>query len=448
MSVTAQEASTDRRASCPAMMVAAPASNQGKTTVTAALARYHRNQGRRVRVFKTGPDFIDPTILEKASGAGVEQLDLWMVGEETCQTLLADAASQSDLILVEGVMGLYDGSPSSADLAKKFGLPVLLTVDASGMAQSFGAIVHGFTTYDPELAFAGVMANKVGSPGHADMLSETLTDGVPYLGHMLRDNEAVLPDRHLGLFQAAEISDLDVRLDRLAEQIEGTRLAELPQEIEFVSGEPNVVDQHLEGMTIACANDAAFSFAYAANIRCLKAMGAEVKFFSPLNDITLPECDAIWLPGGYPELHLDQLAQNLAMKIAMKAAHEAGTPILAECGGLLYLLDILEGVDGKKAEMAGLLPGHGKLNSKLSAIGAQSLAMSSGVLRGHTFHYSSLETPLESVARATSVRLNKPGEAIYSVGNLVASYVHFYFPSCPAAIADIFKSGKNNGVLG
>lgn len=167
------------RAHCPALLVAAPGSNQGKTTVTAAIARYHRNAGHVVKVFKIGPDYLDPMILERASGNPVEQLDLWMVGEAECRNLIAEAAQTSDLILFEGVMGLFDGSPSSADLAQTFGIPILLVVDASGMAQSFGALASGFTRYRPELTFAGVLANRVGSAGHGTYLSDSLIDGTP-----------------------------------------------------------------------------------------------------------------------------------------------------------------------------------------------------------------------------------------------------------------------------
>ncbi len=425
-------------ASCPALMVAAPASNQGKTTITAAIARYHRNAGRKVRVFKIGPDFIDPMILERASGTPTEQLDMWMVGETASQKILAEAAEDADLILLEGVMGLFDGTPSSADLAKFFGIPILLVIDASAMAQSFGAIVHGFTTYDPDLSFGGVLANRVGSERHADILLETVKQGTPYMGHVLRDEKASLPDRHLGLVQAMEIDDLEIRIEKMAEKISQTKLVDLPESVEFSFPEPTVVPKLLEGKTIAVAKDTAFSFIYQANVRCLEEMGAKVIEFSPLTDTALPETNALYLPGGYPELHLKTLSQNTSMQDAIKSAHAEGMPILAECGGLLYLLNSLETSDEQKADMVGLIAGSGKLQKKLTALGLQSIETSVGELRGHTFHYSTLETSLEPITRATSNRTKKPGEAIYAQGNLVASYVHFYFPSCPEAVARIF----------
>jgi cobyrinic acid a,c-diamide synthase len=197
-------------------MVSAPASGLGMTLLTAALARLHRDAGRRVRVFKCGPDFLDPMILERASGAPVYQLDLFMVGEEECRRLLHEAASAADVILVEGAMGLYDGNPSAADLAQRFGLPVLAVIDASGMAQTFGAVAHGLASYRPEVRVAAVLANRVGSAGHGAMLEAGLPDGVQWLGALQRDAELALPERHLGLVQASEIADLEARIARAA----------------------------------------------------------------------------------------------------------------------------------------------------------------------------------------------------------------------------------------
>lgn len=203
-------------AQCPALLVSAPASGQGKTLVTAALARRHRRAGRRVRVFKCGPDFLDPMILERASGAPVHQLDLFMVGEEECRRLLHEAAQDADVILVEGVMGLYDGDPSAADLAARFGLPVLAVLDGSAMAQTFGALVLGLARYRSDTRLLGVLANRVGSARHGEMLEESLPDGIAWLGALARDPDLAFPERHLGLLQADEIADLDARLDRAA----------------------------------------------------------------------------------------------------------------------------------------------------------------------------------------------------------------------------------------
>lgn len=204
---------------CPALLIAAASSGQGKTTVTAALARLHARQGRRVTVFKCGPDFLDPQIHAVASGRPCHNLDLGMCGESDAGWRLSRAAEDSDLILVEGVMGLFDGTPSAADIACRFNIPVMAMIDAGAMAQTFGAVAHGLATYRPGLPFAGVLANRVGSAHHTELLRDSLPAGMGWFGALPRNPEAALPERHLGLLQAAEIDDLEGRLDRLADAL-------------------------------------------------------------------------------------------------------------------------------------------------------------------------------------------------------------------------------------
>ena len=423
---------------CPALLVSAPASGQGKTTVTAALARRARRQGLRVRVFKTGPDFIDPMVLERASGAPVYQLDLWMGGEAHCRGLLYEAAGASDLILVEGVMGLYDGTPSSADLATLFGLPVLAVIDGSAMAQTFGALACGLKMYREGLPFHGVLANRVGSGRHAQMLAASVPAGMAFLGALPRDESMAVPERHLGLLQATEIADLDARLDRAAQALGAAAdLAALPA-VDFAAAEfAPPPGRRLDGLRIAVARDAAFSFLYAANLDLLRAMGAQLRFFSPLADGALPEVDAVYLPGGYPELHAAQLAANIAMHAALRAHHAAGKAILAECGGMMALFGHLVDLQGDRHTMAGLLPGETAMQTRLQALALQAVALPGGVLRGHGFHYSKLETPLQPALRANT-QDGREGEPVFREGGLTASYVHFYFPSNPQAAAALF----------
>ena len=416
-------------AACPALLLSAPASGQGKTTVVAGLARYHRNQGRTVRVFKTGPDFLDPMILERASGQPVYQLDLWMVGERDCKALLYQAAREADLILIEGVMGLFDGTPSSADLADRFGMPVLVLINAHAMAQTFGAVAYGLAHYRPGLPFAGVLANRVAGPGHAELLAESLPPDLCYFGWLPRDGEITLPDRHLGLVQAAEIADLETRLESAAALIATTGLAELPPPVSFPAVDMEPPPPLLQGVRIGIARDTAFAFLYPANLDVLRALGAELAFFSPLSDAELPEVDAIYLPGGYPELHLDTLVANEPLRAALRRHHAAGKPIYAECGGLLYTLESLADKAGHRAPMLGLLPGHAALQSKLAGLGMQSVILPEGELRGHTFHHSRLDTPLLPLTQGRRQRDGQPGEAVYRVGRLTASYLHLYFAS-------------------
>lgn len=417
-------------------MVAAPASGQGKTSVTAALARRHRAEGRRVRVFKTGPDFLDPMILERASGQPVYQLDLYMGGEAHCRQLLHEAAREADLILVEGVMGLFDGAPSGADLAALFGIPVLAVIDAAAMAQTFGAIVHGLASYRPDVRVAGVLANRVGGPRHADLLRDCLPAGVAWYGALPRAAALALPERHLGLVQADEVADLAARIEAAAAALPAAA-CRLPDPVAFPAGPAVPLPARLAGVRIAIARDAAFSFLYRANLDLLAALGAELVFFSPLAGDGLPDCDAVWLPGGYPELHLAALAANTALHAALRAHHAAGRPILAECGGMLFLAESLSDAAGRQAAMAGLLPGRALMQTGLAALGLQGVELPEGSLRGHTFHHSRLETELPPLARAGNPN-GGAGEAVYRSGRLTASYIHFYFPANPDAVACLF----------
>lgn len=424
---------------CPALLISAPASGQGKTTVTAAIAACHRSQGRRVRVFKTGPDFIDPTILEVASGHPVYQLDLWMGGESDCRAMLYKAANEADLILIEGVMGLFDGNPSSADLAKKFGIPILAVIDASAMAQTFAAMACGLSQLDSELPFYGVVANRVGSARHAQMLTERLPKALKFCGALPRSTEISLPERHLGLLQAKELPDIEQRIAEAARLWGELCDTGLPPAVEFSA--PLVesgTDEGLKGVKIAVARDAAFSFLYRANLDCLEALGAELCFFSPLEDMVLPATDSLYLPGGYPELHLQKLAENLAMQDSIRAHHASGKPILAECGGMLYVLQSLTDAEGESAPMLGLMDGHAVMQKRLSALALQSVVLDEGALRGHTFHYSKVETDMAPVARGACPNGNKTSEAVYQSQRLTASYIHFYFPSNPLAVARLF----------
>lgn len=423
---------------CPALLIAAPASGQGKTTVTAALASYHHSQGRHVRVFKTGPDFLDPMILERASGHPVYQLDLWMGGEAHCRELLYQAAAEADLILIEGVMGLFDGTPSSADLAALFGIPVLAVIDASAMAQTFGAIAYGLMHYRADVKFSGVLANRVANHNHADMLKESLPPGIRQFGTLSRDAELSLPDRHLGLVQAQEIADLDQRIAHAARKLAEQPCVALPEPVAFATANTATPQRKLANIQIAVARDAAFSFLYHANLDALHALGAKLEFFSPLADTRLPEADSLYLPGGYPELHLQQLQANTAMHEAIRSHHAANKPIFAECGGMLYLLETLTDTQGNQAKMVGVLPGHGVMQKKLANLGMHSVSLPEGEFRGHTFHHSRMETSCASAAMTTPVRARGMPEAVYRKGRLHASYLHYYLPSNLPAAAHFF----------
>ena len=496
------------KTSCPALLIAAPASGQGKTTITAALARLHARQGRRVRVFKCGPDFLDAYWHSLASGAAVYQLDLWMTGEADCRARLAAAAAQADLILVEGVMGLFDGQPSAADLARRFGLPVLAVVDASAMAGTFGALAFGLQHYQSELPWAGVLANRVASAGHAAMLQASIPEAAHWLGAVLRSDALTLPERHLGLTLASEVPDALARLDAAADALLGTPLGRMEladmqqrwgrdfsapssQTAPASSGQPTrqatrqptrqpssqtapassrqpanpytpqaatpaatpaatQATPPLQGKTIAIARDAAFCFIYQANLDCLQQLGAQLTFFSPLADQALPACDALWLPGGYPELHAQRLSNSQHTRASLAAHIAADRPVWAECGGMMALFDSLQTQDGQTLAQWALLPGSVTMQARLAALGPQQLALADGTLRGHTFHYSTTQTTMQPLTHTTRPGQPAPpaptaptsGEAVWQWGSVRASYFHAWFASAPAATAALFLPQK------
>mgnify|MGYP002776330798 CR=1 FL=1 len=432
---------------CPAILVAAPASGQGKTTITSALARLHARQGRRVRVFKCGPDFLDPFWHQLASGHPVYQIDLWMTGEADVRARLQAAAQDADLIIVEGVMGLFDGDPSAADLAQRFGLPVLAVIDASAMAGTFAALAFGLQHYRPGLPWAGALANRVASAGHGRMLEQGVAPE-HWLGALLRHPALTLPERHLGLTVATELEDAMERLDAAADALAATPLGQMDAvalqrwAVDFTAApQRDPLPSLLAGQRIAVARDAAFCFIYQANLDILRALGADLVCFSPLVDAALPPCDAVWLPGGYPELHAERLGANGGLRESLRAHVAAGKPVWAECGGMMALFDAIVDQQGIEYEMWGLLPGRVTMQQRLAALGPQQLELPAGTLRGHTFHYSTAASEVAVVAR--TARPATPaapgaGESVYRLGPIQASYFHPWFPSSPEAAASLF----------
>jgi cobyrinic acid a,c-diamide synthase len=449
---------------CPALLIAAAASGQGKTTLTAALARLHSRQGRKVRVFKCGPDFLDPYWHELASGAPVHSVDLWMTGAADIRARLHAAAQEADLILMEGVMGLFDGSHSAADLALLLGLPVLAVVDASAMAATFGAVAYGLQHYQPGLRWAGLVANRVAGSHHAELLQQGLRDPEAWQGALAgitlegpQKKAALLPERHLGLVAAHELGDAMQRLDAVADALACTPLgrrawtADAGQPswqdwaVDFTLPPQAVVEEAaiepwLAGRTIAVARDAAFAFVYPANLDCLRAMGAQLAFFSPLAGDGLPPCDALWLPGGYPELHAEALQANTGLREELARHVAEDKPVWAECGGMLALCESVTDAAGGRQALWGLLPGQVHMQTRLAGLGMQQLELPGGVLRGHTFHYSRLETGMPQAGRSSrpgaAVQADR-GEALYRHGSVHASYFHAWFASCPRAVAGL-----------
>jgi cobyrinic acid a,c-diamide synthase len=347
-------------------------------------------------------------------------------------------------------------------LAQRFGLAVLAVVDASAMAGTFGALAWGLQHYRPGLRWAGVLANRVASERHADMLQASVqgTDGepAPWRGALFRNADFSLPERHLGLTVATEVSDALARLDAAADALAQTPLGQMSlQELQrwTWSGDSAVVDapaaapsslpspppSPLAGVTVAVARDAAFCFVYEANLACLRRLGAQVVLFSPLADAHLPACDAVWLPGGYPELHAPALSRQHMLRGELAQHVAQGKPVWAECGGMMLLFDQLITADGQSHTMWGLLPGTVRMQKRLAGLGPQQLSLGSDVMRGHTFHYSVCDTPVPEVARSarphTAVAPGQ-GEALYQWGSIRASYFHAWFDASPTAVARLF----------
>ncbi len=423
-----------------AFLVSAPASHHGKTLLSAALVHHYRRRGLRVAAFKMGPDYLDAMILARAAGRPVDNLDPWMVGEAGCRRLFARACAEVDVVVVEGAMGLSDGMPSTADLARLLGLPVVLVVDAAGMAQGFAGACLGARVLEPDLEFVGVLANRVAGGRHQELIRARLPGSMPFLGAVAREAALSLPERHLGLVPAQEVVALGAVLDRAADQLAATGLADPPPcPPRVLPLSPGVSAGSLAGLRLAVARDAAFCFLYPANLAWLRDQGVALRFFSPLAGEGLPDCDAVWLPGGYPELHLQALAANEGLRADLAAHHRRGRPILAECGGMLYLLEALVDREGRRHELAGLLPGEGGMTGRPQGLGLQALPWTGAVLRGHTFHYARVKMGLDPVAQARRHPDGAAGEWVWWRRGLWASFMHLYFPSAPEAVAAILR---------
>jgi cobyrinic acid a,c-diamide synthase len=325
---------------------------------------------------------------------------------------------------------------------------VLAVIDAGAMAGTFGALAFGLQYYQPDVPWAGVLANRVASERHAEMLRSSVREPEQWLGAVMRNPAMVLPERHLGLTVASEVSDALSRLDAAADALAATPLGKMTLDdlqrwrVDFTAAPPALrIQRLLQGQTIAVARDAAFCFIYAANLDCLRDLGADVVFFSPLNDPALPPCDAVWLPGGYPELHAAQLAANTALRDSLAAHVAQQKPVWAECGGMMALFDTLLTSACERYPLWGLLPGVVTMHKRLAALGPQQLMLARGTLRGHTFHYSTTETTLHHVARTARPNtdpLPHAGEALWQHGSVRASYFHAWFASCPEAVAELF----------
>ncbi len=450
------------RIDIPRLMIAAPASGSGKSTIAtglmAALARSQVVQG-----FKVGPDYIDPMYHTAATGRPSRNLDTWMAPAAAVQATFARALAGAEIAVIEGVMGLYDGfdgrseSGSSAEVAKLLATPVILVLDVGKMARSAAAVALGCRAFDPALNIAGVICNRVAGPRHAAMVTDALTAiGLPVLGCIPKSAGLAIPERHLGLHtaveRAAEVAAfLEAAVAVMAAEVDLAQvnaIARTAPALEVGPLSPSPGRRGGQGVRsspavrIAVARDEAFCFYYEDNLDLLRAAGAEVVPFSPLRDRALPAgACGIYLGGGYPELHAAALTANTALLAELRAAGRAGMPIYAECGGLMYLTQGITDQAGVRQPMVGLLPGWTALNDRLImgyrvvAAERDSLLLRRGEeVRGHEFHYSiwSERPACLPAAYRIAPREGATGEAEgYADGNLLASYVHLHFGARP-----------------
>jgi cobyrinic acid a,c-diamide synthase len=430
------------------IVVAGTSSGAGKTTVACGLIGALRARGLTVQGFKVGPDYIDPSHHALASGRPPRNLDAFLSGPDLLAPLVRHGAAGADIAVVEGVMGMFDGASgrgelaSTAHVAKLLEAPVLLVLDASAMARSAAAMVHGFRTFDPDVNVAGVIFNKVGSDTHEQLLREALADsGLPVLGALRRDERVVTPERHLGLIPVAEREAsarmaLDALAGAMASHADLDAVLRLARAAPALPGPAWSAEPHAPpaaAARIAIARGPAFSFHYEENLELLSAAGAELVAFDPLRDEALPEdSGALVLAGGFPEVFGEQLAANAPLREQIRAFAASGRPVLAECGGLLYLCESLDG-----HAMCGALPAHATMTRRLTlgyreavAATATPWLQAGDAVRGHEFHYSTVTASAAPPAWSLSTRTFQRDEGLVH-GGIQGSYLHVHWAAYP-----------------
>jgi len=441
------------------LVVAGISSGVGKTTVTLGLLEAFGRRGLVVQAFKVGPDFIDPGFHALVTGRPSYNLDGWMCGREHVRDLVARHGADVDVVVIEGMMGCFDGvdgtseDGSTAQIAKWLDAPVVLVLDASSQSRSAAAVVLGFERFDPALRVGAVIVNRVGGDTHARWVREAIASScraVP-VGAIAYDASVVLPERHLGLVTAAEGPLTRERRRRLGEMIE--RSVDLDRLLAIAVPLGDVRGATTAGATvrarIGVARDAAFQFYYRENLDLLRAAGADLIFWSPRTDPGLPDVDGLYLGGGYPELHAAALSANARVRASVREFAGAGRPIYAECGGLMYLAEALEDLDGVVHPMVGLLPTTVRMRPRRLTLGYTEVVLTADaplggagtIARGHEFHYSSMDPVSDSVPRVYRIARQRDGERLegYLVNRALMSYVHLHFASSPS-IARSFVS--------
>jgi len=457
----------DQTLSIPRLVIAGCSSGSGKTTTMLSLAKSLKDQGLKVVCFKCGPDYLDPTYHAQNMHATCHNLDGWMMGKEAVLRTFRCASAGADIALIEGVMGLFDGAGptgdvgSTAEIAKWLKAPVVLVVDASGMARSIDAIAHGFKTYDSELNVSGLIANRFGSDSHLKILRDAC-QSLRVLGGLPKRDDLRFQERHLGLVSAIKSGQEGSRFAAWS-QLAG-QYFDLSALLDIARQAPELITRDYEGnidftesedspstCTIGYAYDDAFHFYYADNLNLLRRYGARMVAFSPLHDSELPECDGLYFGGGYPELFAQALSRNHSMIASIQAAAARDLPVYGECGGFMYLNKNIIDSEGNRHPMVGLLPGTLKMHDKLQALGyAEVEVLSDSFLgeagsrfRGHEFRYSSYEDEPEERPNIYKVRKRRNQDIRqegFQSGSVLGSYIHAHWASNPTVAHNIVKA--------
>lgn len=447
----------------PRVVIAGGGSGAGKTTATVALIGGLRARGLAVAPFKCGPDYLDPSYHARAAGRTSHNLDGWMMGRDAAIATFVRASRGADIAVIEGMMGLYDAATptseegSTAELAKWLDAPVLLTIDAAGIARSVGAIASGFAGFDREVRVTGLLCNRIGGRGHLELL-RAASSGIPVVGGLPQNSAAAFPERHLGLFSADESNvpaESIAAWGRIAEEwfdLDAILAIARAAPALAPAAEASPPRPAKPRCRIGVAYDEAFHFYYEYNLALLEALGAEIARFSPVHDAELPQVDGLYFGGGYPEIAAPALSANRAMIAAVRDFARSGSPIYAECGGLMYLAEGILAADGRSFPMGGVIPGQAVMRDRLQALGyaevqtrAPSMLGPAGTRwRGHQFRYSVLEpAPPAEFERLFTVVPRWGGEAFsegYRTGNVIASYVHAHWASNPTVAASFVSA--------
>ena len=452
--------------SIKAVVIAGATSGVGKTTLTTGIISALVKRGLEVQPFKAGPDYIDPSYHTQVAGRPSRNLDTWMLPKESVIEIFNHACINTDIAVVEGVMGLYDGhsgneeAGSTAELAKILGLPVILVVNASSVARSIAALALGYQQFDPALRLAGIIFNGIGSESHYQMCCDAVVQAtdLAVLGYLPRRPELTLPERHLGLVPMAESPAAQDYFNTLTAQVETTIDLDGVLEIASCATPPTIKpilfpqEQLPKEIRLAVAQDKAFSFYYQDNLDLLEAWGAELIPFSPVNDDKLPpDIDGIYIGGGFPEMYVEELAKNTSIMSVITEAASAGMPIYGECGGLMYLGRSLRDFEGHQYQLTGVLPIDSRLDNTKLTLGYRTIrALTDGPLleqdkevRGHEFHRSNLQR--EPNEEAAYLILEQDRREGFQTGNILASYIHVHFAARPGLAQRFIKYCKGKG---